>query len=112
MALAAEVRLLAEVTTKGPKRLSAMVKRRTSGAKALISFNRYGTTEAVPFVQRRLSIPELTPQCIRCIHNNDFRSRIRAVSTTPVSLLCSVSGNASTFHTHASPFRGKFNNPR
>jgi hypothetical protein len=46
---------------KGPKRLMAMVKRRTSGAEALISFNRYGTAEAVPFVQRRLPISELTP---------------------------------------------------
>ncbi len=44
-ALEAEVRLLAEVTKKGPKRLSAMVKRRTSAAKALISFNRYGAVE-------------------------------------------------------------------
>jgi len=46
------------------------------------------------------------------IHSSDFRSKIRAVNTTPVSLLCSVSGKASTFHTHSSPFRGKFNNPR
>src|ERR1700761_6617869 len=59
--------------------------------------NTMGEAQPQPFIDTQIRV---------------LRSRIRAVSTTPVSLLCSVRGNANTFQTHSSPFRGKFNNPR
>jgi len=46
------------------------------------------------------------------VHSRVFRSRMRAVKTTPVWSLCRVRGKASTFHTHSSPFRGRFKRPR
>ena len=57
-------------------------------------------------------VPTLPPVVCAFLHSSVFRSRMRAVKTTPVSLLCNVRGKASTFHTHSSPFRGRFNNPR
>ena len=45
-------------------------------------------------------------------HRMVLRSRIRAVSTTPVLLLCRVMGKASTFHTHSSPRLGRLRSPR
>ncbi len=44
-------------------------------------------------------------------HRRLLRSRIRAVSTAPVSLLCKVRGKTNTFHTHSSPLRGRLRSP-
>jgi hypothetical protein len=44
-----------------------MIKKRTSGAKALIGTALYGTAEAVPFVERRFSIWPSRPGAVEIV---------------------------------------------